>query len=204
MNKLIYFLLIFFSIEIKTFFNYMNDTPISFKSELTGDAAAYLDYNILNNGDGGIGGDIRVCGIHNMSVTVQGYETIDLIKNDVCLYPNLFTILGSILWNSNVLVQRWACVKWFLPLYFGFKLQENELIIFSSLSQSRIFSPLRAKKVISLVQAYDFNPYISDQDRDIKIYVNGRMVVIKPKAYLCMYSSSSFHPYAVLARQLFL
>lgn len=185
-------------------FCYMNDQLQTFRSYLTGDCAAYLDYNICNNGDGAIGGKIRLYGIHNMSVTVQGYKTIDLVKDDVCFYPNLFTILGSILWDSNMFVQRWACVKWFMPLFFGFKLDQKKLTVFSSLSDYRILSVCRASRVINLIPDETFDPSIADEDRNIVIYVNGRATIIKPKTYISVYSTSSFHPYAVLARQLFL
>jgi len=184
--------------------SYMNDQAISFRTILTGDCATSIDYNILNKGDGSIGGQIRLYGIHNMSVTVEGYEKIDLIKDDVCLYPYLFTILGSVLWNDNMFVQRWACVKWWMPLTFGFKINNNRLTILSSITKYKLLSPLRAKEVFDLIPTSTFDSCINDEDRNITVFVNGRSAVVQPRTSVAIYSLSSLHPWAVLARMLFL
>ncbi|MBP9765090.1 hypothetical protein KBD08_02020 [Candidatus Babeliales bacterium] len=191
------------SIAANTHGSYMNDRKITWKTILTGDAATSIDYNIVNNGDGQFGGDIRVYGIHNMWIQVSGYERIDLMENDVCLEPHLFTTLGYFLPTDNIFTQRWACVKWSLPLSFGFNVENDTLHISSTIFKYRFLCLFKSNAHIPLVPEKD-DANISDQPTTITVSINGRTAVIEPKTILQIYSLSSFNPYAVLARMLFL
>lgn len=197
--------LLFFQNINTYFFTYSNDESITFKTILTGDRCTSVDYNIVNNQDGTIGGNIRLCGIHNMSIDIAGYETIHLVKNDVCKYPSLFTILSYVLRDDNMLVQRWSCVKWLLPLSFGFKIENGTLRIFSAITKYKILSPLRAKEIIPLIKKSDQNDInTSHENLKITVSINGRSATVEQKTIVQIYSISSLDPYAVLARMLFL
>ena len=140
-----------------------------------------------------------------MSIEMQGFEVIDLVKNDICIYPHLFTILNNILSNNNIFVQRWACVKWCLPLSFGFKVENNMLYIVSSIWKYRILSILRAKETIPLIKKNNFSiDNTSNEHLKITVSINGRSVEVEQKTIVQIYSISSLHPLAVLARCLFL
>jgi hypothetical protein len=184
--------------------SYMNDKEITFRTILTGDCCTSIDYNILNDGDGHIGGVKRMYGIHNMFLTIPGYETVHLIKDDVCLHPYLFTILNNLFARDNMFVQRWACVKWFLPLSFGFKVENGLLTINSSIWKYKFLSLFRANETIQLVKNAKFDASIDDKDLTISVTVNGRTAEVAQKTVLQIYSLSALDPYAVLARMLFL
>lgn len=208
-KKIIFFVLFAFSFY-HTDCSYMNGQDITFKTILTGDCCTSVDYNILNDGAGNIGGAKRVYGIHNMSIEIPGYEVVHLVKDDVCLHPNLFTMLNVFLSDNNFLVQRWACVKWHLPapfnfrqlpLSFGFQVQNDTLTVYSSIWKYRFLAPFRAKKVISLTKTAAWN---AKQNATIKVSVNGRSVVVEAKTIVQIYSASALNFYAMLARMLFL
>lgn len=182
-KKLVLFLLSSFMVFQLNCLNYMNDEDISFATFLTGSRVKSIYYNILNNGDGTIGGARRFFGIHNMSVTVDGYETIDLIKDDVCMYPYLFTILSNFLSDNNIIVQRWACVKWLLPLSFGFKVENNHLTILSTILRYRFLSLCRAKETILLTEKMDVQKS-ADKDLLCTVNINGQSVVVSQATVL--------------------
>ncbi len=172
-------------------FYYMNSEPISFRSILTGSHCTSIDYNIVDAGDGSIGGYIRLLGVHDMVVSIPGYEPIVLIKEDVCEYPNLFTMLWMF-GKGNPIVQRYACVKWFLPLSFGFKAENETLTIYSSIWKYRLLAPFRAKQIIPLVRS---NEYTSELNADkkalISVSVNGRSVEVNQRTVVQIYSLSA-------------
>ncbi|MFA5998757.1 MAG: hypothetical protein WC747_01930 [Candidatus Babeliales bacterium] len=191
MNKKTIFIFASLFIFYKTDCFYMNDEEITFKTIFTGSCATSIQYNILNNKDGSIGGDKRLFGIHNMTVEIPGYEVVHLIENDICLHPSLFTMASIFLSDDNVLVQRWACVKWILPLSFGFKVENNSLNVFSSIWKYRFLAPLRAQKIIELVKKENFDEAQSLQGLMIKVTVNGRSVVACQHTVVQIYSLSS-------------
>lgn len=194
LNKKIIWLLfitLFFDRADGFFFNYMNDETVSFRTILTGDCATSIDYNIVNDKQGTIGGQIRLFGIHNMNLEIPGYETIHLIKNDVCLHPNLFTMLNVLFKDYNMLVQRWACVKWFMPLSFGFKVSHDVLTVSSSIYKYRALSWFRATKTIKLIKKIDVIDQVDDQNLTIKVSVNGRTAIVNQKTVLQIYSQSA-------------
>ncbi len=204
-KKLVVFLLSCFMVSRLQCYKYMNDQEVSFKEILAGLFVASIDYNIFNNGDGTIGGARRLYGIHNMSVTIDGYESIVLVKDDVCLYPHLFTILskiipenypqlfkilGNVFPDTDALVQRWACVKWILPLSFSFKIENDRLIILSSISKYKFLTLFRAKETIALVKSSDSN-VLEDENLFITVKINGRSATVSQKTVLQLYSLSS-------------
>ena len=157
---------------------------------------------MFNDGHGNIGGPKRFVGIHNMTLEIPDYQPVHLIKNDVCFYPGLFTILNNFLANDNMLVQQCACVKLSnLPLFFGFQIQNDVLTVYSSISKYRFLAPFRAQEIIQLRKTSTFD---IKRDLTVTVSINGRAVVVKPKTIVKAYSSSSYHPYAILARTLFL
>ncbi len=169
----------------------MNDEKISFRTILTGNRATSIDYNVVNEQHGTIGGQIRLFGIHNMTLEIPGYERIDLIKDDVCLYPSLFTMLSFMFRDDNSLVQRWACVKWWLPLSFGFKVSKDALTVSSSIYKYRALSWCRAKKTIKLVKKIDVTQQADDQNLMVTVSVNGRSAIVDQKTVLQIYSMSA-------------
>lgn len=171
--------------------SYMNDEGISFKTILTGDRCTSIDYNILSDAQGHIGGDRRILGIHDMSIEIPGYEVVHLVKDDVCLHPSLFTMLSLLFRDDNMFVQRWACVKWYMPLSFGFKVRKGELKIMSSIWKYRFLSWLRAEKWIELVKTSSFDEKKRDKDLTITVSVNGRTVVVEQKTVVQIYSMSA-------------
>ncbi len=182
-KKLILFLLSSFMVFQLNCLNYMNDEDISLVTFLTGSRVKSIYYNILNNGDGTVGGFRRLFGIHNMSVTVDGYETIDLVKDDVCKYPYLFTILSNVLSNDNMIVQRWSCVKWLLPLSFSFKVENNHLTILATIFRYRFLSLCRAKETILLTEKMDVQKS-KDKDLFCTVNINGQLVVVSQTTVL--------------------
>ena len=204
-KKIFFIITLLFVKHSYAFLSYMNDEDISFKTIVTGDCCTSINYNIINNSDGNIGGKKRLYGIHNMSIEIQGFEVIDLVKNDICIYPHLFTILNNILSNNNIFVQRWECVKCCLPLSFGFKVENNMLYNVSSIWKYRILSILRAKETIPLIKKNNFSiDNTSNEHLKITVSINGRSVEVEQKTIVQIYSISSLHPLAVLARCLFL
>jgi len=191
-NKIVFFLLSLFVCFQTDCFNYMNDQDVSLRTVLTGDYVMSIYYNILNQGDGTLGGVRRWFGIHNMSVTVDGYEAIDLIKDDVCMYPRLFTLLSNILSDENVLVQRWSCVKWALPLSFGFKVENDKLIIVSSIWKYRFLSLFRAKETILLTKKIE-TKQLADKDLLCTVSINGRSAIVAQKTVLQVINSMQEH-----------
>lgn len=183
------------------FMAYMNDRPVTFKSLLLGCAATSLNHNILDNGNAQVGGEIRVYGIHEMWVQPSGYERVYLVKDDVCLYPNLFTVLGSVLAKNNMFTQRWACVKWYWPLSFDFNVVNNTLQVSSTVFKYRFLTLYRASNEIPLISQMSLAPV---DPMMITVSVNGRTVSVTPNKMVQVYSTSALHPWAVLARMLFL
>ena len=171
-------------------FSYMNGKDISLRTIITGACYANLDYNILNSGDGHLSEHKRYFGMHNFSVQIDGYETVHLIKDDVCQYPALFTLLGNILPQSFFVTQRWACVKWFLPLSFGFKIKNNQLIVYSSISRYSLLAPFLTTEKINLVKTNSKNQCVDSRDTKFVISLNGRTVVVGEEEVLKIYSSS--------------
>ena len=188
MNKkiIVIFASLFLFYQTDCFF--INDEEVTFKKIITDSSVVSIHYNMINNKDGNIGGNKRLLGIHNMTVEVPGYEVVSLVENDVCLYPSLFTMLNILLSDDNVLVQRWACVKWLLPLSFGFKVENNSLTIFSSIWKYRFLAPLRAQKTIALVKKPNFNEVHPTQDITIVVTVNGRAVLATERTVVQIYS----------------
>lgn len=92
----------------------------------------------------------RDYGIHNMQVIVKGYEPIDLIKDDVCYYPRLFTLIAHMVSAENPVVQRWACVKYFHPLSFFFKVESGSLRVFSAVYRWKLLAPCLTEEIIPL------------------------------------------------------
>lgn len=170
---------------------YMNDEEVTFKTIVTGEYVTSIHYNMLNGKDGNIGGDKRLFGIHNMTVEVQGYEVVRLVEDDICLHPSLFTMLNVFLSDDNELVQRWSCVKWLLPLSFGFKVENDSLVVFSSIWQYRFLSPFRAQKTIALVKKANFDNVQPAQDLMITVTVNGRTSLVSQRTVVQIYSTSS-------------
>jgi len=183
------------------FIAYMNDRPVTLKSLLLGSAATSLNHNILDNGKGQVGGEVRVYGIHDMWVQPSGYERVYLVKDDVCLYPNLFTVLGAVLPKNNMLTQRWACVKWCWPLSFDFNVVNDTLQISSTVFKYRFLTLYKAYNEIQLVSQ---EPRNANDEMTIMVSVNDRAVAVAPNKMVQAYSTSALHPLAVLARALFL
>lgn len=179
--------------------SYINGEPISFRAILTGSSCTSLDYNIINAGDNSIGGFKRLFGIHEMSITISGYEPIYLVQEDVCLYPHLFTMLWF-LGKSSSIAQRSACVKWVLPLSFGFKVQDNTLTIQSAIWKYRFLAPFRATAKISLVKSaqFDIQQKQLDKNLPITVSVNGRTVVVTQKTIVQIFSSSALQAAAMI------
>ncbi len=177
------FLALFFASVVQAdWLSYINKKDISLRSFVNDCCVLPLSYSMLDAGDEhhSIGSKKRFFGIHNMQVRVPGYQPIDLVKDDVCEYPHLFTILGVVTPNclkTNFITQRWACVKYFLPLYFGFEVQGDTLRVTSALSQYRVFAPCMASQEFSLIETFDYND--SDSKRLIEVRVNGRGVLLK-------------------------
>lgn len=165
-----------------------------------------IDYNVVNDGKGSVGGDKRLYGIYNMSINIPGYQTVWLVKDDVCLHPHLFTILGNILSDDNMLVQRWACVKWFLPLSFGFQVRNNVLQIYSSIFKFKIVSLFRARETIYLTkEPNNTDKNVLDENLRITVSVNGRTAVVEQKTIVQIYSLSGLlfnNPLGIVARLL--
>lgn len=158
--------------------SYINGKDISIRSLLIGCYVAKLEYAMLDAGDEdhSIGSKQRYFGIHNMQVRVTGCEPIDLIKDDACHYPHLFTILGTITpecLKYNWITQRWACVKYWFSLFFGFKLKDNELKITSALSKYRVLAPCMSSETFQLNV---LDKSIHPKDRKIEVVVNGKVV----------------------------
>lgn len=192
MKKLVlFFALIGIYADVKSF-SYMNGETISFRSILTGSCCTSIDYNIINAGDNSIGGFKRLFGIHDMSITIPGYEPVYLVREDVCLHPHLFTMLW-LFGKNNPIVQRSACVKWFLPLSFGFKVQDDTLTIQSSIWKYRLLAPFRATAKISLVKSlkFDIRQKQVDKKLPITVSVNGRTVIVDQKTVVQIYSLSA-------------
>lgn len=153
---------------------YINGKDISAKHVLQGSNLACLVYNELNSGKKEDSwGQKRYYGIHNMSVTIPGYEAVDLVKDDVCLYPNLFTFSSWFLDKDNSLVQRWSCVKYFSPLYFSFSVENDELVIKGSLWRYDVFPKIGAQKV-RLTKSEKTTSF----DK-VEVFINGRSVLLK-------------------------
>lgn len=192
-KKKLFLLFVFFNscVDLKSYY-YMNSEPISFRSILTGNNCTSVDYNILNAGDGSIGGFKRLFGVHEMSITIPGYEPVYLVQEDVCFYPNLFTMLWF-LGKNNPIVQRSGTVKWFLPLSFGFKVEDDNLIILSSIWKYRLLAPFRATAKISLVRSagFDISQKQLDKDLSVIVSVNGRTVTVCQKTVVQIYSKSA-------------
>lgn len=191
MNKKTICIFALLFVAYKTDCFYMNDEEVTFETIFTGSCSTSTEYNILNNKDGKIGGDKRLFGIHNMTIEIPGYEVVNLIENDICLHPSLFTMASIFLPDDNELVQKWACVKWVLPLSFGFKVENNSLNVFSSIWKYRFLAPLRAQKTIELVKKENFDEAQSLQGLMIKVTVNGRSVVACQHTVVQIYSLSS-------------
>jgi hypothetical protein len=206
MRKIIMFSLVLLSASFSYGFRYMNDQSITIKSILTGDFCTSIDYNILNNGVGNcnLGGDIRTYGIHNVWVQVEGFERVDIVKNDVCFYPHLFTILGYFLPKNSMFTQRWATVKWFWPLTFSLKVNQGKLDISSTITKYRALSLFRSCESIELKPIKDQQVQKPESECMITFSINGRAVVVEPKTMVQIYSLSALDPCAILVRSLFL
>lgn len=172
-------------------FKYINNRTVTPSTILTGDAATSVDYNILNAGNGDFSKHKRFFGIHNMCLEISGYEPVYLIKDDVCLYPRLFTLLSHFLSDDNMFVQRWACVKWVYPLSFGFSISHDKLTITSAIYKYKIVAPLCATKTIDLIKKSDSDVVCADSDLTVKVTVNGRTVQVAQKTALQIYSKSA-------------
>ena len=162
-------------------FSYINNKDIALRDSYLDCDCVVLQYNSLDSGDEyhSAGSKKRFLGMHNMQVRVPGYEPVYLIQDGVCEYPHLYTIIGAITPSSlkyNLITQRWACVKYFMPLYFGFEVKKEQLIVTSALSKYRFFAPCMAKQAIDLVKTEGY----SDQDssNNIEVHLNGRGVLL--------------------------
>ncbi|MBI2353213.1 hypothetical protein HYV11_03175 [Candidatus Dependentiae bacterium] len=190
MKKYIFLLLISVGYKIESF-TYINGKDISLRTIVTGACYMPIDYNILNSGDGHLSEYKRYFGIHNMSITIPGYEKIDLIKDDVCFYPSLFTLLASVLPKNSFITQRWACVKYFLPLSFGFKVKNNELIVSSSIFRYAILAPFLTKENIPLVLSKNDEKILDGGNKiTFTVSVNGRTVVVSEEEVVQIFSQS--------------
>ncbi len=191
MNKKTIFIFALLFVFYQTNCSDVNDERITLKTMLTSNNVTSINYNTGKNMNGSYGGDKRLWGIHNMTIEVQGYESVSLIENDICLHPSLFT-MSSILWpDDHMLVQRWACVKWFFPLSFGFKVENNSLTIFSSIWKYRLLSPFRAQKTINLTQKINFEQAQSSQDSIVTVTVNDHAAVVTEHTKVQIYSTSA-------------
>ena len=192
MKKLLLLALIGTCFEMKSLY-YMNEEPISFRSIFTGKNCTSIDYNITNDGNGSVGGYKRLFGVHDMFISIPGYEPVYLIQEDVCFYPHLFTMLWF-LGKNNPLVQRFACVKWWLPLSFSFKVQNDTLTIQSSIWKYRYLAPFRATAKISLIKVLlssETQNKSLDKNLPITVSVNGRTALVDQKTILQIYSLSA-------------
>lgn len=170
-------------------FSYMNGKDVSLRTIMTEACYVNLDYNILNSGDGHLSEHKRYFGMHNFSVQIDGYETVHLIKDDVCQYPELFTMLGSVLPQNFFLTQRWACVKWLLPLSFGFKIRNNQLIVYSSIFSYSFLAPFLTTEKIDLVKTNSKSQCIDSRDAKFVVSVNGRTVVVGEEEVVQVHNS---------------
>jgi len=116
----------------------------------------------------------KTYGIHNMQIVVKGYEPVDLIKKDFCYYPKLFTLMAHMLPLENQVLQRWARIKYFHPLSFSFKVEQDTLKVSSALYRWKSVAPFLTEEIISLSPAGDIS--MSSQNRPVKVIVNGKSV----------------------------
>ena len=58
-KKIFFIITLLFVKHSYAFLSYMNDEDISFKTIVTGDCCTSINYNIINNSDGNIGGKKR-------------------------------------------------------------------------------------------------------------------------------------------------
>lgn len=115
----------------------------------------------------------KAYGIHNMQVVVKGYEPIYLIKEDFCYYPRLFTLIAHMLPAQNSILQRWARIKYFHPLSFSFKVEQDALKVSSALYRWKPLAPFLTQEVITLIPACDI---AVPQKLPLKVIVNGKSV----------------------------
>lgn len=202
MNKSFIFIAVFFVSKIESF-SYMNGQDISVRSVLTDSCYASINYNILDSGDGHFSEHKRYFGIHNMTVAIPGYEVVYLIKDDVCLYPRLFTLLAKVLPKDFCVTQRWACIQSPLPLSLGFKIKDDVLIISASTYMYTILAPFLTTESISLVKSKDWKEGQDVRDATFTVTVNGLSVVVgaervvQIKNYSGYWATINLAPYVV-------
>lgn len=155
--------------------DYISDAPITPTSVLTGNNVQFLNYNHFNNGNGKLGTK-RFFGFHNITVNIPGYEPVSLFKDDETEYPENFTLLNKFLSKDNKLTQRWAAIKWILPLSMAFKVENNQLIVKSSIYPWKIATRYLQSTKIPLTP----NGEKINHDT-INLTVNGRTVVVNPQ-----------------------
>lgn len=177
-------------------FTYINGQPISIVSLTADSCCEEIHYNILNSGNGVYSDQKRYFGIHNMSIDMPGYERVWLIKDDICLYPKLFTLVAQILPKNFFVTQRFACIQsslpvlpLLLPLTLGFKLNDDVLTIFSSTFRYAMLAPFWTKEEISLVRKNDGK---WSSTPTLAVSVNGTTVVVGVEKAVQLSNASTY------------
>lgn len=146
--KKLFFLILMFSVPSKPI-EYIDGQVVTLYRVLSGSHVVKLGIDPYSSGSLKEN-EIRAYGIHNMQIIVKGCEPVNLVKDDVCHYPMLFTLLARVASVHNSIVQRWACVKYFHPLSFAFKVESGCLKISSSLYQWKFLAPCLTEQIVPL------------------------------------------------------
>ncbi len=187
-------------------FTYINGQPISIVSLTADSCCEEIHYNILSSGNGLYSDQKRFFGIHTMSIDIPGYERVWLIKDDICLYPKLFTLVAQILPKNFFVTQRFACIQsslpvlsglqsllpilpLLLPLTLGFKLNDDVLTIFSSTFRYAMLAPFWTKEEISLVRKNDGK---WSSTPTLTVSVNGTTVVVGVEKTVQLSNASTY------------
>ncbi|MBI2353212.1 hypothetical protein HYV11_03170 [Candidatus Dependentiae bacterium] len=182
MKKYIFLLLILVAYKAESF-TYINGENVTLKRFISGSRLMKMQYNPLHAGDDQIGSDKRNFGIHNMSIEIPGYETVSLIDNGYCREPKLFTLFAQLFSKDNGFVQRNACVK-YLPLSFGFKVDNDTLVVSTAVSKYSILAPFLTKSWISLQKKPNCCQELENKNIELLVKINGRAAAVSCKDIL--------------------
>lgn len=179
MKKLIILFFVFVCISLRVEpISYTNGEYISLGTIITDSSYAQIDYNILNVGDGCLSEYKRYFGIHNMTIDIPGYERVWLVKDDICRYPKLFTLVAKILPENFFVTQRWACIQSFLPLTLAFKIKDGVLVITASTFKYSVLAPFLTTETIPLKKSKDWTEEPCMHHAKFMVSVNGTTVVV--------------------------
>lgn len=155
---------------------YIDGQVVTLYKVLTGSHVVKLGVDYFAYGsekDNEIDNRKKSYGIHNMQVIVKGHEPINLIKDDICFYPRLFTLIAYMMPEQNPVVQRWSRVKYIHPLSFAFKIDSGRLKISSALYRWKPLAPCLTEEVVSLRQIENVS---MAENLSINVVVNGKSI----------------------------